>query len=138
MNGKLDTFDKNLRETRHRVDSLIKIVLIISAGSLVVSSGLYFQENALVASGQVKTFISISWWLLIGAMIFGVLTFYTIALRDYLFGERFRKNLKDYSANDITTRPRYFDEFILLFAHLGMICFVVGMLFLAFTLSSAA
>jgi len=120
VNNKLEAFDKHQLETRRRIDGLIKIVLIIASGSLTVSLFLFFQENAFNASGITKSSIRISWWLLMLSILFGVLMQYTIALMDYLFGERFRKNLKDYSANDITTRPSYFDEFILIFGHLGI------------------
>ena len=78
------------------------------------------------------------WWLLFGTLVFGVLALHTFALRDYFFGERLRNNLTDYAANDRASKPRYFDELILLFSHLGMLCFVLGILMFAYSLSLAA
>lgn len=123
------------KETRERVDGLIKFVVLIAFVQFHSSLFLYFVATGFTQDGRAATIMPYTWWLLVGTIVFGVLALYTFALRDYLLGERLRNNLVDHSANDRDLGPGYHDKIIQIFSHLGMLCFVLGTLSFAYSLS---
>ena len=137
MNGKGYALNELQKETRERVDGLIKLVVLIAFFQFHASVFLYFKVIGFIQNSRAATIMPYTWWLLVGTMVFGVLALYTFALRDYLLGERLRNNLVDHSANDRETGSGKYDNTIQIFGHLGMLCFLLGTLSFAYSLSLA-
>lgn len=136
MSSDLEMFNQHQQDTRNRTDSLFKAILILAGGSLTVSIGLFLQQDRLPLSEYSLIAIRISWWFLFAAIIFGTLTLYVIIMRDYFFGERWRKQLDGDAGINGSDTPGYTEILILLFGNLGILFFIFGILCLAFVATS--
>lgn len=136
MSSNIEMFNQHQQDTRNRTDSLVKAIFILSGGSLTVSIGLFLQKDRLPLSECSLTAIQVSWWLLFATIVFGVLTLYTVIIRDYFFGEKWRKQLDGNTGTDVSGTPDYAEVFILLFGNLGVFSFILGMLCLAYVATS--
>lgn len=137
MSSDIEIFNNHQADTRNRADSLVKAILIIAGGSLSISIGIFLQEGRVPLTVHTRIILEISWWLLFLSIVSGVLTLYTIIMRDYLFGERWRKQIAGDVHVDASSKPRWMEVLILLFGHIGVICFVIGILCLAYVATTA-
>jgi hypothetical protein len=67
--------------------------------------------------------------------IFLVVTLTIIIMRDYSFGEKWRKQLSGHKI-DVSGKPTYIDEIIKFFAVIGVLAFISGLLGQAYVASS--
>lgn len=132
MSSETEMFNTHQQDTRNRTDSLIKAILLISGGALTVSIGLFLQEGRLPLTECSLITIRLSWWFLFTTIISGVLTLYIIIMRDYFFGERWRKKIDGDTQIDASGTPSYIEVLILIFGNLGVFSFILGMLCLAY------
>ncbi|MDF1817810.1 MAG: hypothetical protein P1U54_04180 [Immundisolibacteraceae bacterium] len=137
MSSNIEMFNTHQQDTRSRTDSLVKAIFLLSGGALTVSIGLFLQKSRVPLTDTTTTVIQVSWWFLFATILFGVLTLYTTIMRDYFFGERWRKNIQGDSAIDASNTPGLTERLILAFGNLGVLCFITGMGLLAYVATVA-
>jgi hypothetical protein len=129
----LEQFNLHQQDVRSRTDSLAKAVFVLSGGALSISIGIFSNNNNMPE--YAAAILKISWWSLTTTIISLVIMLFIVIGRDYLFGERWRKQLRGdlASANKSNT---LIDIFIWLFAVVALIAFIVGFIGIAFTASA--
>ena len=137
MNAKIDLFEKNQMETRCRVDYLSKVVIFFGFSFFLTSIAVYLFQSKEQSSLNVFV-INVTWWLLVLSIVFAILTLYTIILRDYYLGETLRPELGSHSANhEVIFSHKKYDFFILIFGHIGVYSFLMGILCFVYFLSKS-
>jgi len=134
MADSLELFNSHQEDVRRRADSLAKAIFILSGGTLTVSIGIFTGSSAPLLTSELSCVLKVSWWGLIFAIIFLILTLSTIIARDYVFGERWRKQLDGHKI-DVAGKPSWVETVIWVFAILGILTFIGGLLGQAYVAS---
>ncbi|WP_183091180.1 MULTISPECIES: hypothetical protein [Vibrio] len=132
MTKEYEMFNQHQQDVRARADSLGKAVFVLSGGALTVSIGIFLKSDRLPLTDSALIVIRYSWWLLFAAIVFGVVMLATIIVRDYRFGERWRKVLDKVPNIDASGKPAKLEVLIVVLGVLGIIAFILGMFGLAF------
>lgn len=132
MTKEYEMFNQHQQDVRNRADSLGKAVFVLAGGALTVSIGIFLKSDRLPLSDSALLAIKYSWWLLFAAIVFGVAMLATIIVRDYRFGERWRKVLDKLPNIDASGKPAKLEVLIVVLGVLGIIAFILGMFGLAF------
>lgn len=134
MADSLELFNSHQEDVRRRADSLAKAIFILAGGTLTVSIGIFTGSSAPLLTYELSCVLKASWWALIFAIIFLILTLSTIIARDYVFGERWRKQLDGHEI-DVIGKPTLVEAVIWVFAILGILAFIGGLLGQAYVAS---
>ncbi|PMM13813.1 hypothetical protein BCT62_25375 [Vibrio splendidus] len=132
MTKNFELFNQHQQDVRTRTDSLAKAIFVLSGGSLTVSIGIFLKGEPLPLAHCSLIALKYSWWSLFASIALGVAMLTTIIVRDYRFGERWRKVLDNVSNMDISGTPRTFEFFIIIFGVLAILSFILGIFGLAF------
>ncbi|EEX92053.1 hypothetical protein VIOR3934_01390 [Vibrio orientalis CIP 102891 = ATCC 33934] len=136
MTKELEMFNQHQQDVRSRADSLAKAIFVLSGGSLTVSIGLFLKTERLPLSDCALVILKYSWWLLFATIALGVFMLSTIIVRDFLFGEQWRKSFHDKNI-DVSGFPGFFEFLIVALGLLGITTFVAGMFGLAYVATEA-
>ncbi|MFS1473559.1 hypothetical protein BCU45_003000 [Vibrio lentus] len=132
MTKEFEMFNQHQQDVRTRTDSLAKAIFVLSGGSLTVSIGIFLKGEPLPLTHHSLIALKYSWWSLFASIVLGVAMLTTIIVRDYRFGERWRKVLDNVSNIDISGVPRTLEFFIIIFGVLAILSFILGIFGLAF------
>lgn len=123
----LELFNAHQEDVRRRADSLARAIFILAGGTLTLSITIFTGENAPELNLDLMCALKMSWWSLFLSIVLLVLGLTTIIARDYVFGERWRKQLNGENV-DATGNPTFVEVAIWALALLGLLAFLAGLL----------
>ena len=120
-------------DTRQRVDTLIKSVLVLSGGALTISIGIFLREKAPHLNDELMHVLQFSWGLIFYALAASVIVTFFMICQGYYFGELWKKMLGSgedaISKNRVLFVSRVLNWF---FGITGLIAFLAGLGALAY------
>jgi hypothetical protein len=90
----MDLFNRHQEDTRKRIDTISKSVLLISGGALTVSIGIFLRTDRPKLLPGLLCVLQFSWYTLFYCLIAFILVMGFMVLAAYVFGERWRRKLK--------------------------------------------
>lgn len=125
--NELELFNAHQEDARKRTEFLMKSVFLISGAALTLSIDLFVgksQERAL--SNCLIGVLKFGWSALFLSIVTGVLTISIMMIRDYRFGERWRRCLHG-KKEDVTGSPGLFDAVMWIFGPISILCLLAGL-----------
>lgn len=121
----LDQFNSHQEDTRKRTDSLAKSVFLLSGGALTLSIGVFLRKESQEIPMELVTWLKRAWFSLFMSITLFVLVLSVMIIRDYYFGELWRKELNG-KANSSENSPGCFDVIMWVLGLLAILCFLFG------------
>lgn len=131
----LELFNSHQEDSRKRTDFLAKSVFLISGAALTLSINLFLGDKPQRVPPELVGQLSMSWWALFISIVGYVLVISAMLIRDYHFGERWRKKLHGESV-DVRNIPGWLDTGMWVLGTLCILCFLFGIGSLAWVSSS--
>lgn len=122
----LEQFNAHQEDSRKRMEFLMKSVFLISGVALTLSMDLFLGKGVGQVSACLVGLLQFGWMALFLSIVSGVLTISTMMIRDYLFGERWRKSFQGHKV-DLTGTPGCFDVVMWVLGPFSIICLLVGL-----------
>lgn len=122
----LELFNAHQEDSRKRTEFLMKSVFLISGAALTLSINLFLGSEVKGLSSCLVWTLQFGWVALFLSIVSGVLTICTMMIRDYLFGERWRRSLHG-RQEDVTGSPGWFDVVMWILGPCSIICLLVGL-----------
>ena len=124
-----ELFNAHQFETKKQLEFLAKSVFLIAGSALTLSISLFLSDKAPKLSCELTQILKSSWTVLFLSMVSIILALVIMLIRDYLFGEKWRFALssRDACVGDIETKHFTYDSFIILFAVLSLLLFLLGL-----------
>lgn len=134
----IDRFTAFQTETRHRVDTLIKSIFVLSGGALTISIGVFLRKDAPTLAPRITELLQYSWGLLFFSLAAAAVISFVMIVQGYYIGELWKK-AQETGRNDIETNctlklTRALNWF---FGVTGFISFLIGLSMLAIASTSA-
>lgn len=133
MSSELEQFNAHQEDVRRRVDSLARSIFILSGGALTLSIGLFTGGKIQLEDQALLECLSLSWWALFLSITLLTVDLVAIIIRDYDFGERWRRQL---DGGPGVVHRKWLEWLIVSLAGLGIVAFLTGMLGLAWVATS--
>lgn len=130
-----EIFNAHQEDSRKRTEFLAKAVFLIGGGALTLSINLFLGSNAPKLSPDFVCILRNGWWALFVSMMLYILVLAVMLMRDYVFGERWRKKLHGESV-DARGVPGWPDVVMWVLGILGMLVFFYGLGSLAWVSSA--
>jgi hypothetical protein len=131
MADAFEQFNQHQIDTRNRLNFLVQSVLLLAGGALTASIAVFTGSRSIQLEDRLALTLGCSWWALVMSICLAVLVVAIVVLRDYWFGEQWRKQLNDPSAmaND---SPGFADLTIIIFGVLSLLSFLGGFIGIAY------
>ncbi len=128
MSSELEQFNAHQEDVRRRVDSLVRSIFLLSGGALTLSIGLFAGGKVQLHDQALLECLRQSWWALFVSITLLTAALVSIIIRDYAFGERWRRQL---DGGPEAAHYMWQEWLIVTLAILGILVFLGGMLGLA-------
>lgn len=122
----LAQFNAHQEGTRNRLDFLAKSVFLISGAALTLSINLFLGKDAPLLTPCLAWLLKAGWAALFLSIVGYLFTVVVMMMRDYLFGERWRRRLRG-GSEDVTGAPGGFDVVMWLLGAFSFCCLVGGL-----------
>lgn len=122
----VEIFNAHQGDARKRAEFLAKAVFLIGGGALTLSINLFLSANAPSLSPGYACTLKTGWWALFISMMLFILVLAVMLMRDYAFGERWRKKLNGENI-DVSGSPGLPDIVMWTLGILGMLAFFYGL-----------
>lgn len=131
----LELFNAHQEDSRKRAEFMAKSVFLIGGTALTLSINLFLGKDAPKIQPQHLQMLQIAWAVLFCSIVGYIAVLSTMLIRDYSFGERWRKNL---SGADLDTSgaPGWCDALMWVFGVGSVLSLVAGLGLLAWVSSS--
>ena len=134
MTDENEQFNVHQADVRGRADSLVRAIFVLAGGSLTVSIGFFSSSSRELLSENLIPILQASWWGLFASILCLASSLVAIIGRDYAFGERWRQKI-DGKRQDAPNGPGWCEWLIWFLAVIGFVCFIFGMIVLAYVAS---
>lgn len=124
--NQLQQFNEHQEGTRKRLEFWAKSIFLISGAGLTLSANLFLGKEAPILSKCLADLLKFSWIVLFLSIVTGMLTVSVMMIRDYLFGERWRRHLRGH-VEDVTGSPGALDALMWIFGVFSLLCLLVGL-----------
>ena len=131
----LDLFNAHQEDTRKRTEFLAKSVFLISGAALTLSINLFLGKDAPTLESWQVSLLRFGWLALFFSILGYVLVMSVMLIRDYRFGERWRKSIYGKQV-DVSGTPGGFDAVMWLLGTLSILSLLAGLGALAWVASS--
>lgn len=131
----LELFNAHQEDTRKRTEFLAKSVFLISGAALTLSINLFLGKDAPALDSCHISLLRFGWLALFFSILGYVLVMSVMLIRDYRFGERWRKSINGTQV-DVSGTPGGFDTVMWLLGTLSIISLLAGLGALAWVASS--
>lgn len=131
----VEIFNAHQQDTRKRAEFLAKAVFLIGGGALTLSINLFLSTTAPKLSPAYVCILRNGWWALFISMMLFILVLSVMLMRDYAFGERWRKKVNGENV-DVSGSPGWPDAVMWALGILGMASFFYGLGSLAWVSSA--
>lgn len=122
----LELFNAHQEDTRKRTEFLAKSVFLISGAALTLSINLFLGKEAPLLSSCLAGLLRFGWAALFLSIVGYVLAISIMMIRDYRFGERWRRSLHG-SKEDVTGSPGALDALMWILGTLSILCLLTGL-----------
>jgi hypothetical protein len=124
MADEYEKFNTHQQDTKSRFEFLIKSIILLSGGTLTISFNIFTNEE-LQLTDEAIDFLQMAWKYLSISIGLSILSYVVMVLRDYSYGEIWRKHLgKNQGWNFDHT---YYDFVIIIFGVLALGSFIFGL-----------
>jgi len=124
MTDENDKFNTHQQDTKSRFEFLVKSIILLSGGTLTISFNI-FTNQKLQLTDETIDFLQTAWKCLSISIGCSIFSYVIMVLRDYHFGEYWRKHLANNQGS--TFNHKYYDFVIIFFAVLALGCFMWGL-----------
>ena len=131
----LELFNAHQEDSRKRTEFLAKSVFLISGAALTLSINLFLGKEAPSLTSCLVTLLRSAWLALFASILGYVFVMSVMLIRDYRFGERWRKSLNG-QPTDVSGTPGCLDTLMWLLGIVSILSLVYGMGALAWVASS--
>lgn len=129
----IDRINSYQADTRQRVDTLIKAILVLSGGALTISIGIFLRPGAPDLEQELLPVLKVSWGLIFYTMASAALVLFIMICQGYSLGELWKrklaKGIDNIPGNRLLLFSRYLSWF---FGITGFISFLGGLGTLAY------
>lgn len=131
MTDALEQFNQHQIDTRNRLNFLVQSVLLLAGGALTASIAVFTGSRNIQLTDSLALYLGCAWWALVICICFAIVVIAIVVLRDYWFGEQWRKQLNDptYVVNDA---PGIADLAIIVLGLLSLLSFLAGFVGIAY------
>ena len=131
----IEIFNQHQMDTRNRLNFLVQSVLLLAGGALTASIAVFTGSRTITLQGQLPSILGMSWWALVASICLALLVVAIVLLRDYAFGERWRRSFNDPSI-DASGAPGKADIAIIVLGILSLASFLAGFVGIAYVATS--
>lgn len=125
MTTNLELFNQHQADARNRLNFLVQSILLLAGGALTASVSVFTGSRTIKLDVIQANALACSWWLLIASMCLALTVVALVLLRDYAFGERWRRALVDPTV-DASGQPGWMEKFIIAFSLMSLFTFFSG------------
>lgn len=122
----MEIFNAHQEDTRKRTEFLAKAVFLIAGSALTLSINLFLSADAPKLSLDYVCILRNGWWALFASMMLYILVLSVMLIRDYAFGERWRKKLNGQNV-DASGNPSWPDAIMWVLGILAIAAFFFGL-----------
>ena len=122
----MEIFNAHQEDTRKRTEFLAKAVFLIAGSALTLSINLFLSADAPRLSLDYVFILRNGWWALFASMMLYILVLSVMLIRDYAFGERWRKKLNGQNV-DASGNPSWADAIMWALGILAIAAFFFGL-----------
>jgi len=131
----LELFNAHQEDSRKRTEFLAKSVFLISGTALTLSINLFLGKDAPSLTSCLVTLLRSAWVALFASILGYVFVMSVMLIRDYRFGERWRKKLNG-QPTDVSGAPGCLDPLMWVLGVMSILGLVYGLGALAWASSS--
>ena len=125
----LEQFNAHQEDSRKRSEFLAKAIFLISGSALTLSINLFIGNNAPILPLGLICLLRQAWIALFVSIVGFVIVIGVMIIRDYTFGERWRKQLSDPS--NVAVHMKWPDIVMWLVGVVSVLAFLIGLAELA-------
>lgn len=122
----VEIFNVHQEDARKRTEFLAKAVFLIAGSALTLSINLFLSADAPKLSLDYVCILRNGWWALFASMMLYILVLSVMLIRDYAFGERWRKKLNGQNV-DASGNPGWPDAIMWVLGILAIAAFFFGL-----------
>lgn len=126
----LELFNAHQEDTRKRTEFLAKSVFLISGAALTLSINVFLGKETPLLSSCLADLLRFGWVALFLSIVGYVLAISIMMVRDYRFGERWRRQCQGHK-EDVTGSPGVLDALMWSLGTFSILCLLVGLGLLA-------
>lgn len=131
----IELFNAHQEDSRKRTEFLAKSVFLISGAALTLSINLFLGKDAPSLTAALVTLLRSAWLALFVSILGYILVMSVMLIRDYRFGERWRKLINGHQL-DTSGTPDWLDALMWVLGIVSILSLVYGMGALAWVSSS--
>jgi hypothetical protein len=131
----LELFNAHQEDSRKRTEFLAKSVFLISGTALTLSVNLFLGKDAPLLTSDLATLLRSAWLALFVSILGYVFVMSVMLIRDYRFGECWRKSINGHQT-DVSGTPGYLDTLMWVLGVVSILGLVYGIGALAWVSSS--
>lgn len=124
--NQLEQFNEHQEGTKRRLEFWAKSIFLIAGAGLTLSANLFLGKEAPDLSNCLAGVLQLGWGALFMSIVTGMLSVSVMMIRDYLFGERWRRHLQGRLEN-VTGSPGILDALIWIFGVFSLVCLLGGL-----------
>ena len=134
----IDRFSAYQADTRQRVDTLVKLIFVLSGGALTISIGVFLRQEAPALTPEATQLLQYSWYLLYFALAAAAIILFVMIAQGYVVGELWNQ-AQETGENriEISSVLKVARIMNWIFGITGFVSFLVGLSLLAFVSVSA-
>lgn len=131
----LAMFNEHQAGTKRAAEFFAKSIFLLSGGALTLSVTLFLGKDAPTVPPELVINLKLAWWTLFASVVSYVCMLGVMLIRDYCFGEIWRKRLNGHNV-DATGQPGFADKLMWLLGAIGTSAFLFGLCSLAYVSTS--
>lgn len=120
-----EQFNLHQADNRKRTEFIGKSVFLLSGGALTFSIGIFLRKGAPTITEHMLPWLYASWISLFSSIVFYVIVFGIMVLRDYNLGEQWRKKLHN-KKDKLDDSPGWPDKIMWILASVAIAAFIFG------------
>ena len=117
--------NENQADTRKRVDTVVRYILMVTGLALSVSLGVFINSQHVLLTEGSRLLLTWSWSLLFTSIISMLAVMILMVVGGYIFGERWK--LLEEGKLKVAEQPSWVDPVAWSFGALGVVSFVAGL-----------
>lgn len=126
-----EMFNQHQEDSRKRTEFLAKSVFLLSGSALSFSISIFLGDKAPKIPADLLSTLKIGWWALFFSMACYVLVICTMLMRDYSFGERWRKSMRGIVVENLDGEPGMAEAMMWILGTMGILSTMTGFCCLA-------
>jgi hypothetical protein len=130
--SEVELFNHHQSDVRARFNFLVQAVFLLAGGALTASITVFTGSRSVALTAIQGGILGCSWWALVASICLSLVAVAAVLLRDYSFGERWRKSMNGDLSVDVSGTPGWPDVVIISSGLLSLLCFLCGFVGIAY------